>query len=43
VFPTYGANFPTVTIAALSMRLADHIVQLERVPDATVNQEMALQ
>jgi choline dehydrogenase-like flavoprotein len=25
VFPTYGANMPTLTIAALSLRLADHI------------------
>jgi choline dehydrogenase-like flavoprotein len=26
VFPTAGANFPTITIAALAMRLATHIV-----------------
>lgn len=26
VFPTAGANFPTITIAALTLRLADHIV-----------------
>jgi len=26
VFPTAGANFPTITIAALSLRLADHLV-----------------
>jgi choline dehydrogenase-like flavoprotein len=25
VFPTYGANFPTITIAALALRLADHL------------------
>ena len=25
VFPTYGANFPTITIAALSLRLADRL------------------
>ena len=25
VFPTAGANFPTITIAALSLRLAEHI------------------
>jgi choline dehydrogenase-like flavoprotein len=27
VFPTAGANFPTITIAALTLRLADHLVQ----------------
>lgn len=26
VFPTYGANYPTMTIAALSFRLADHLI-----------------
>jgi choline dehydrogenase-like flavoprotein len=26
VFPTVGANFPTITIAALALRLADHLV-----------------
>ncbi len=25
VFPTFGANYPTITIAALAFRLADHI------------------
>lgn len=25
VFPTYGSNFPTTTIVALSLRLADHL------------------
>lgn len=25
VFPTYGANFPTITISALALRLADHL------------------
>lgn len=43
VFPTYGANFPTVTIAALSLRLADHIALLAREPEATVNLEKATQ
>lgn len=28
VFPSYGANYPTMTIAALSFRLADHIVEV---------------
>ncbi len=27
VFPTAGANFPTITIAALSLRLAEHLRQ----------------
>ncbi|WER48965.1 GMC family oxidoreductase [Cupriavidus sp. WKF15] len=26
VFPTVGANFPTITIAALALRLVDHLV-----------------
>lgn len=26
VFPTAGANFPTITIVAMSLRLADHLV-----------------
>lgn len=41
VFPTYGANFPTVTIAALSLRLADHIGLLVRAPDALVQSDRA--
>ncbi len=32
VFPTAGANFPTITIAALTLRLSDHIVQQLRSP-----------
>jgi choline dehydrogenase-like flavoprotein len=28
VFPSYGANYPTMTISALSFRLADHIVEI---------------
>jgi choline dehydrogenase-like flavoprotein len=27
VFPTAGANFPTITLTALALRLADHIVK----------------
>jgi choline dehydrogenase-like flavoprotein len=30
VFPTAGANFPTITIAALTLRLADHLAQALR-------------
>jgi choline dehydrogenase-like flavoprotein len=26
VFPTAGANFPTITVTALALRLADHLV-----------------
>lgn len=31
VFPTYGANFPTITIVALSLRLADHLAERVRI------------
>ncbi|KAA0083093.1 GMC family oxidoreductase [Paraburkholderia sp. T12-10] len=34
VFPTVGANFPTITIAALALRLADHLARSLRAPDA---------
>lgn len=30
VFPTAGANFPTITIAALSLRLAEHMMSVLR-------------
>jgi choline dehydrogenase-like flavoprotein len=30
VFPTFGANYPTITIAALAFKLADHIVSRVR-------------
>ncbi|MCW2758793.1 MAG: family oxidoreductase [Nocardioidaceae bacterium] len=30
VFPSVGANFPTMTLTALALRLADHLVALER-------------
>lgn len=32
VFPSYGANFPTLTIAALALRLADHLAEVDAVP-----------
>jgi len=35
VFPTAGANFPTFTLVALSLRLADHLVGRLQVADAT--------
>ena len=34
VLPTYGANFPTFTIAALGLRLADHLAARAHRPDA---------
>lgn len=34
VFPTAGANFPTITIAALTFRLSEHIGQVLSLPDA---------
>lgn len=37
VFPTVGANFPTITIAALSLRLAGHLVRQLNVPDVVGN------
>ncbi len=36
VFPTFGANYPTITIAALAFKLADHIVKTLRAPVADV-------
>ena len=33
VFPTVGANFPTITIAALTLRLAGHLLRRLDVPD----------
>ncbi|WP_059413843.1 FAD-dependent oxidoreductase [Cupriavidus basilensis] len=35
VFPTVGANFPTITIAALSLRLGEHIAREVAMPGAT--------
>ncbi len=37
VFPTAGANFPTFTLVALSLRLADHIAKQLQVPDASTS------
>ncbi|RKP50905.1 FAD-dependent oxidoreductase [Trinickia fusca] len=36
VFPTVGANFPTITITALTLRLAEHLVRSLGEPDAVV-------
>jgi len=35
VFPTVGANFPTITIAALALRLGGHIARELGMPCAT--------
>lgn len=35
IFPTCGANFPTITLCALSLKLADYLVEQLRKPDAT--------
>ncbi|RDJ98641.1 FAD-dependent oxidoreductase [Paraburkholderia lacunae] len=40
VFPTVGANFPTITIAALSLRLAGHLVRQLDTPDVVANSGM---
>jgi choline dehydrogenase-like flavoprotein len=34
VFPTAGANFPTITLVALALRLADHMSEQLAKPDA---------
>ncbi len=34
VFPTAGANFPTITIAALSLRLSEHMMQILKLSDS---------
>jgi choline dehydrogenase-like flavoprotein len=35
VFPTAGANFPTITIAALTLRLSEHIFGVLQRPDTS--------
>ena len=35
VFPTAGANFPTLTLVALALRLSDHIAKQLQTPDAS--------
>lgn len=37
VFPTAGANFPTITIAALTLRLSEHIVRELAKPEVSVS------
>lgn len=41
LFPTAGANFPTITLTALALRLADHLGAELRRPDATLGQSRA--
>ncbi|MGF6769073.1 choline dehydrogenase-like flavoprotein [Paraburkholderia sp. GAS199] len=40
VFPTVGANFPTITIAALSLRLAGHLIRQLDLPDVVANSRL---
>jgi len=35
VFPTAGANFPTITLVALALRLSDHVAARVAQPDAS--------
>ena len=39
VFPTCGANYPTITLVALAHRLADRLVAEAVRPDALVSSE----
>lgn len=39
VFPTAGANFPTITIAALTLRLSEHIAKELKIPKAVLPKE----
>jgi choline dehydrogenase-like flavoprotein len=39
VFPTAGANFPTITVTALALRLAEHVIaKLKNVSSALVEE-----
>ena len=40
VFPTAGANFPTITIAALSLRLAEHLSLQLKAPGSRMVDEL---
>jgi len=42
VFPTAGANFPTITIAALTLRLAEHIASELGKPDANFSSDASI-
>jgi choline dehydrogenase-like flavoprotein len=41
LFPTAGANFPTITLTALALRLADHLADTLSRPDAVLRQAPA--
>jgi choline dehydrogenase-like flavoprotein len=41
LFPTCGANFPTITLAALAFRLSEHLVREVRRPTADLAMEAA--
>jgi choline dehydrogenase-like flavoprotein len=42
VFPTCGANYPTITLVALALRLSDRLAAEAREPDAEVPVETAV-
>jgi choline dehydrogenase-like flavoprotein len=41
VFPTAGANFPTITLAALAIRLSEHLARELRNSSSALNMEAA--
>lgn len=43
IFPTCGANFPSISICALSLKLADHLREQMRNPDAALSSGATLQ
>lgn len=36
VFPTGGGNFPTMTLAALALRLADHLIRIQKPAELSI-------
>jgi choline dehydrogenase-like flavoprotein len=42
VFPTAGANFPTITITALALRLAEHVIAQLKNVSSTIVEEVDL-
>jgi choline dehydrogenase-like flavoprotein len=43
VFPTAGANFPTITLTALALRLSDQVIEKLKAPDLVVPGERSEQ
>jgi choline dehydrogenase-like flavoprotein len=41
LFPTAGANFPTITLAALAYRLSEHLVRELRSTSTNLSMEAA--